>query len=469
MEEERNIYQKDEEKFNENDSKLQNYFTLNRQVKNINNKSRLNQIPSKAQIYHYEKTIYDLSNKIEDINSENAKLLLQKEKYKSIIDSLQNEIKIYKEELINQNNNNQNLIETISNNDLMIQELKDLNKKIISQNKIKLETLNKEINEKENIIKSFNQQIKTKDETIKYYTLNNNLSNKYSNNFKKELEEQKIINKNLEEKISQLNKQIDNLYLNKQSEGSFMLEIENLKDDNIRLIQMLKSMKQAQDFESLNLDTGTIKNIKIYKNNNKNMFLNESFSYGIKLKKKFGLDISNTVLKNFVAGINRIWQDKYEKDIKEIKMNYRKELDSFHSQSSNINNNQTQIINSINSNNISVNSSNNNLNNSNNFQFKINDDYEKGSLWMIERCNEEMNDLDKNLTELFQEYEEKLSNSLNDSNTENIEYYSRVVNNCVKWFFTALKSMIDEIKNKMNEWKTEIKFKCESFQNKIKK
>ena len=174
---------------------------------------------------------------------------------------------------------------------------------------------------------------------------------------------------------------------------------------------MMKSMKQAEDIESLNTDTNSIKNIKICKNNNKNnLMLNEAFSYGIKLKQKFGLDMSNTILKNFVAGINRIWQEKYEKDIKEIKKNYQKELDFLYSQSQRqkLNKNQTQIINNINSNNFSANTSNNNINNNsdsnsikNNIYFikniQNNNDYEKGCFWMIGRCQEEMNELDKNL------------------------------------------------------------------------
>ena len=428
-----------------------------------NNESRLSKPPSKAQIYNYEKTIHELSNKILDLNSQMENILLQLNKSKAVIDSHKTEIKILKEQLINQTNNNQNLSEINSNNKQVIQELKDLNQKIVNNNKIKFETLNKEINEKENIINKINQQLKAKDETIKYYTINNNLSQKYSNNFKNELENQKIINKNLEQKISQLNKQIDTLYIQNQSEGALLLEIERLKDDNIRLIQMLKAMKQAEDLESLNTDTSSIKNIKIYKNdNNRNsLLLNEAFSYAIKLKQKFGLDISNTILKNFVAGINRIWQDRYEKDIIEYKKNYQRELDSFHSR--NLNKNQTQIINNVNNDNSSIKS--NIINSNNNYNFLIkniknNNDYEKGCFWMIERCNEEMDDLNRNLDELFQEYEEKQKNTLKNSTNDNIDYYSSVINNCVKWFFASLKSMINDVKNKMEDWKKEIEKKC---------
>ena len=478
MEEESSIYKSLEGKgkLKVNNENNYNYTSTQEKIKSQtknNNQSRLFNQPSKAQIYHYEKTIHELSNKILELNAQIEKLILQIEKSKAIIDNHQTEIRILKDQLINQTNNNQKLSDQISNNELMIQELKDLNKKLINNNKIKFETLKKEINEKDSIINSINHQIKAKDETIKYYTINNNLSQQYSNNFKKELENEKMINKNLEQKISQLNKQIDNLYIQNQSEGALLLQIEGLKDDNIRLIQMLKSMKQSENIESLNNNNSSIKNIKIYKNNNNknNLMLNEAFSYGIKLKQKFGLDISNTILKNFVAGINLIWQDKYEKDIKQIKNNYQKELDCFHSKNQNLKQNQTQKIKNINNDNLSINTLNNDIDNSNVYKnknnysnfIKDNNDYEKGCFWMIERCLEEINDLDINLNELFHEYEEKLNNSFKDYNENNIEYYSRIVNNCVKWFFSALKSMINDIKNKMNDWEKDIRKKCESL------
>ena len=73
-----------------------------------NNESRLSKPASKAQIYHYEKTIHELSNKILDLNSQMENILLQLNKSKAVIDSHKTEIKILKEQLINQTNNNQN-------------------------------------------------------------------------------------------------------------------------------------------------------------------------------------------------------------------------------------------------------------------------------------------------------------------------------------------------------------------------
>ena len=464
MGEQSSIY-KSQEKENKNENEQTSSKYLNNNQKNINQNnaniynninnnspknnipSQLSQIPSKAQIYHYEKTIYDLSLQNDSLTSRIEKLLLQLEKSNALIDSHKTENGILKSQLINQTNNNKILEEKNISNEKTIYELKSLNEKIIQSNKIKNDSLNKEIAEKEKQIKILTEQIKAKEESIKYFTINDNLEKKFQLNYKVELEQEKNKNKTLQNKINQLNKQIDALYVQNQSESLLMLEIEKLKNDNIRLIQMLKAMKQAEDLESLNTNSSSvIKNIKIYekkseKNSKNNLLLNEVYKYSIQLKQKFGLDISNEYLKNFIAGINSIWQDKYEKDMKQIKINLRKELDSY----------QNQLINK--------NGMSNNINNN---YLKNNKEYEKGCLWMAERCDEEMDELENSFEELLLEFENKIKNTEKEQN-ENEEYYIRLINNCVKWFFSTLKSMIINIKNKIENWKDEIKKKCDSY------
>ena len=464
MEEKSSIY-KSQEKENKNENEQTSSKYLNNNQKNINQNnsniynninnnspknnipSQLSQIPSKAQIYHYEKTIYDLSLQNDSLTSRIEKLLLQLEKSNALIDSHKTENGILKSQLINQTNNNKILEEKNISNEKTIYELKSQNEKIIQNNKIKNDSLNKEITEKEKQIKILTEQIKAKEESIKYFTINDNLEKKFQLNYKVELEQEKNKNKALQNKINQLNKQIDALYVQNQSESLLMLEIEKLKNDNIRLIQMLKAMKQAEDLESLNTNSSSvIKNIKIYekkseKNSKNNLLLNEVYKYSIQLKQKFGLDISNEYLKNFIAGINSIWQDKYEKDMKQIKINLRKELDSY----------QNQLINK--------NGMSNNINKN---SLKNNKEYEKGCLWMAERCDEEMDELENSFEELLLEFENKIKNTEKEQN-ENEEYYIRLINNCVKWFFSTLKSMIINIKNKIENWKDEIKKKCDSY------
>ena len=155
------------------------------------------------------------------------------------------------------------------------------------------------------------------------------------------------------------------------------------------------------------------------------------------------MDIRNEYLKNLCSGINLIWQDKYENDLKQIKKNVRNELDGYQNQFMN-NKNKTNI------NNAYINDNN-----------KLNKEYEKGCLWMAERCDEEINLLDNNFEELLIEYDNKIKNAEKEQ-IENGEYFIRLINNCIKWFFSTFKCMIIDLKNKIEDWKNEIRKKCDS-------
>ena len=67
------------------------------------------------------------------------------------------------------------------------------------------------------------------------------MQKKFQSNYKNDYDQEKIKNRKLQDKMKQLNQQIDALYMQNQSESLLTLEIEKLKNDNIRLIQMLKT------------------------------------------------------------------------------------------------------------------------------------------------------------------------------------------------------------------------------------
>lgn len=102
MEEESSIYKSLEGKgkLKVNNENNYNYTSTQEKIKSQtknNNQSRLFNQPSKAQIYHYEKTIHELSNKNLELNAQIEKLILQIEKSKAIIDNHQTEIRILKD------------------------------------------------------------------------------------------------------------------------------------------------------------------------------------------------------------------------------------------------------------------------------------------------------------------------------------------------------------------------------------
>jgi len=108
--------------------------------------------------------------------------------------------------------------------------------------------LNNELEEKDTNVDKLLAQMKAKDETIKFYSVNNDYAIKNNNTFKNEIEQIKKEKEECETKIKDLEKQLDHMYVSRKSESAMLLEIEHLKDDNIRLLQMLKTTEEVKLF-----------------------------------------------------------------------------------------------------------------------------------------------------------------------------------------------------------------------------
>jgi len=106
--------------------------------------------------------------------------------------------------------------------------------------------LNNELEEKDNNVDKLLAQMKAKDETIKFYSVNNDYAVKNNNTFKSEIDLLKKEKEECEAKIRDLERQIDEMYVSRKSESAMLLEIEHLKDDNIRLLQMLKTTEEVK-------------------------------------------------------------------------------------------------------------------------------------------------------------------------------------------------------------------------------
>ena len=73
---------------------------------------------------------------------------------------------------------------------------------------------------------------------------------------------------------------------------------------------------------------------------------------------------------------------------------------------------------------------------------------------MVGRSFEEIQSLEKSVNELFRDYEERVRNSnLVSGQNDLMDYNLRTINNSVKWFFTSLKQMITDIREKFSNWK----------------
>jgi predicted RNase H-like nuclease (RuvC/YqgF family) len=109
--------------------------------------------------------------------------------------------------------------------------------------------------------------MKAKDETIKFYSVNNEQVLRHQNNYKEELEKVNSEKQELNSKIRDLQRNIDELYVNRKSEAAMVLEVEHLKEDNIRLLQLLKTTNEFKDFAYLSEDvSGGIRFVRSYEN-----------------------------------------------------------------------------------------------------------------------------------------------------------------------------------------------------------
>jgi hypothetical protein len=63
--------------------------------------------------------------------------------------------------------------------------------------------------------------------------------------FQDDMENKCSENNRLRAKLGETEKNLDELYLSRKSEGTALLELEHLKADNNRLIRLLKSTKEV--------------------------------------------------------------------------------------------------------------------------------------------------------------------------------------------------------------------------------
>ena len=121
------------------------------------------------------------------------------------------------------------------------------------------------MDEKDTNVDKLLSQINAKDETIKFYSVNNDFAVKNNNVFKNEIDTASKDKEELEHKILNLEKQLDEMYVNRKSESAMLLEIEHLKDDNIRLLQMLKTTEEVNNNRNINKQ-GTFHDIFLLNN-----------------------------------------------------------------------------------------------------------------------------------------------------------------------------------------------------------
>ncbi len=190
--------------------------------------------------HQYEKKINELLETIEILES--RLLLLNSQKGYAVT-----KLKDYEEKNDNlqkkfddKTKENQKLEEVKNAKEEEIKDLKKNNKIFTQRNKEKFENLHKDLESKAKTIDKLNEELKDKNQKLRSLSVTHRLNQNERDISNKELEEQKRINKQQNKIILDLNKKLDIINIHKKNEGALSIEVENLKEDNIRLLEMLK-------------------------------------------------------------------------------------------------------------------------------------------------------------------------------------------------------------------------------------
>ena len=332
---------------------------------NINQRPKSSKRPveiSRFEAHNYEKTIQNLLEKIEKLES---KLILTcKDKYNAISekDDYENENKNLLMQLESENDKNKELSNIKTQNEQKINDLQITNKSLIELHNINIKNLSNEINSQKNTIYDLNKQINYKNDTIKNYSVDNKLINQKSNNYKNLLKSQMNINKNQNNQIRNLEGKLSDFSIKKKDESALLLEIELLKKDNIRLLNLLNSTDEYRDFchlgqtaplgiryikpveekkgpvikpitkkeereRSLTEYKKYIKNKKTkLEKEDRNWVPLEAYNYLVECKNKYNLDLNNDMIENLLLTLNNFWKERLDREVTHFRAIYQNEI-----------------------------------------------------------------------------------------------------------------------------------------------
>lgn len=471
------------------------------------NNKRLTANGEKRNTSHlYEKTIQNLLEKIDVLENGLRAHGGERIKFVACFKQLEDEISQLKNKL-QQNANEINAL-TIKNNQYQsqIETITSQNKGMLDTYKTKYDLLTRELEQKTNEISKLINNIKEKDEKIKIISINNSISTRYSDNYSEELEKEKLICSNQLKRINELHKEINSLKQMQKNESHLIKENEHLKEDTLRLLEMLKSTEEYHDFGYLDSTIpGGIRYInEVYNKNkshhecnhikqakridkcNQNWIPSQAFAVVNEYKQKFNLDIDDNLINDMLSSLNLLWRQKEEKVISRLQAKYHREIidlkRKYGINSSTIGtidirnkgkekgkdcgkevvDNVKKVVNDYNTEKKELEGKIDTL------QFQLNDkvylnEKKEGKTDIInlntiitDKACDEMAKMEGEFNELYKEYKARVKDTENMVNKNNDPVFNvKMVNNTVTWLVKAMNDVVDKTKKKFEGWKNE--------------
>jgi hypothetical protein len=488
-------------------------------IKNMNNiiqrakSSRRTGEISRFEAHNYEKTIQNLLEKIDTL--ETKLMLVCKDKYDAITEKnyFETDNKILLDKLESENDKNIKLSNINEEYSEKITALKNKNKNIKEMHNINIKNLNNEIDFHKDKIKKLNKEIDSKNDCIKNYSVDNKLIKQTSNNFKNLFQNQLNINKNQTNQIVNLENVINDFSIKKQDEAILLLEIEMLKKDNIRLVNLLNGTDEYRDFCHLGITPPlgikyikpieekkeeikkplskkeererTLTEYKKYMENKKkklekedrNWVPLEAYNYLVECKNKYKLDLNNDIIEKLLHILNDFWKNRldreviyyrtiYQNQIKELKRKLQaKDTTNDYllmKTTSNYGGNMTNKFTKTGTSNLFgkkstiTGNTNTNINSNTNLNSNINDDY---------YFKTALNARDKRLENEIANLKKKLEQKDNKDRQKRNKIYNQGNLLMTQKIITE----IDKLKNKVNslykEYEEKVKFSVNNYEN----
>ena len=293
--------------------------------------------------HQYEKTIKELLEKIEMLESrlvetgmDKIKIVTSHQKLRDENNFLKTEVK--SSEKINKELNLKN-INTSQKIDAINRQIKDMR----SSYENKFDIMLTELRKKSDDINDLVDKIKVKENKILDMKMSYDLTNKEIEKQMNELEMLKLINKTQEQKINKLEIEINKLYMEKKCEGNLLMENKHLKDDNVRLVELLSLTEEFSNFGYLNqslpggiryvseinlpeLPRARKKAIKQRIDSLNSWVPGMAYDVMLQFNLEHDLNMDEVLINELLGKLNQVFREKVEKNVTRITAKYQKQI-----------------------------------------------------------------------------------------------------------------------------------------------
>ena len=293
--------------------------------------------------HEYEKIIHKLMEKIDTLEEilkssglDKIRIVTSHKLISSENDALKEELKL--NEKIN--------TELLSKNDFSSRKIENINKTlndIRNSYQNKCDILLKEIKLKTNEINELKEKLKKREESILQLRMNFDLSNKQIEKSNNNIDLIQLTNKSQKEKIDFLEKELNNLYINKKSEGNLLIENKHLKEDNVKLLELLSITKEFGEFANLQLTLpGGIRYvtemelpigprarkeaIKLKLKNINSWVPALAYEKILQFNLKYNFNMDESIINELLGQLNKVYREKEERNVAKIKVKYQKQI-----------------------------------------------------------------------------------------------------------------------------------------------